>query len=162
MSGSVRARRPASPPLGLSHTPPTSQRFPHPREEHLDADARKASASKGFTPRKGYPPGGLKLSSGEWKLLAVLIFIACAVRLFRLAKPNSVVCVLSCRPFACLLLCAHQNTTVAASMKYILESSLQNTSRPNISSTFTHRSPNYSSRSLPLFSDMTGILISRT
>jgi len=92
MSGGVRARRPASPPLGLPHTASTSQRFPHPREGHLDADARKASASKGLTPgRKHFPLGGLKLTSGEWKLLLIVVLIASAVRLFRLSKPNSVV-----------------------------------------------------------------------
>ncbi|KAF7331457.1 Glycosyltransferase family 39 protein [Mycena kentingensis (nom. inval.)] len=90
---SVRARRPASPPPGASHVPPTSQRFPHARQDHLDADQRRAAASKGLAPgrAKVYPLGGLSLSSGEWKLLAVLVLVACAVRLFRLSKPSSVV-----------------------------------------------------------------------
>ncbi|KAF8189749.1 mannosyltransferase 1 [Pholiota molesta] len=87
MSGNFRARRPASPPPGVSHPPPpTSQRFPHPRDEHLDADERRAAASKGFAPgrTKSYPPG-------EWKLLFLIVFVAAGVRLFRLSKPNSVV-----------------------------------------------------------------------
>lgn len=93
MPGNVRARRPASPPLGVPHAVLTSQRFPHSRDDHLDADARRAAASKGFAPGrvKYYPPGGLDLTSGEWKLLVVIIFVASAVRLFRLSKPNSVV-----------------------------------------------------------------------
>lgn len=98
MAANVRARRPASPPPGVGHAlPPTSQRFPHARQDHLDADARRAAASKGFAPGrlKNYPPGGLNLSSGEWKLLVVIIIVASAVRLFRLSNPNSVVSVLS-------------------------------------------------------------------
>lgn len=94
MSGHVRARRPASPPPGVAHGAPTpSQRFPHPRDEHLDADARRAAASKGFGPGrvKSYPPGGLHMTGGEWKLLFVVVLVAAGVRLFRLAKPNSVV-----------------------------------------------------------------------
>lgn len=89
MGPSARVRRPASPQPPLS----TSQRFPHQREDHLDADARKAAASKGLGPgrTKYFPPGGLHLTSGEWKLLIVIIFVASAVRLFRLSKPNSVV-----------------------------------------------------------------------
>jgi dolichyl-phosphate-mannose-protein mannosyltransferase len=92
MSGSVRARRPASPPLGLPQTISTSQRFPHQREDHLDADARKAAASKGFMPgRNTHAPGGLGLPPGEWKLLILIVLVASGVRLFRLAQPNSVV-----------------------------------------------------------------------
>ncbi|KAF5337182.1 hypothetical protein D9611_003049 [Ephemerocybe angulata] len=110
-SGNVRARRPASPPAGLSHssghstntsvpsssTDKQSQRFPHPREEHLDADARRAAASKGFGPAsarhggKHFPTGGIAVSSGELKLLFAIVVVACAVRMFRLSKPNSVV-----------------------------------------------------------------------
>lgn len=72
----------------------TSQRFPHPREGHLDADERRAAASKGFGPAragKSISPSGLGLTSGELKLLLVIVVVACAVRLFRLSKPNSVV-----------------------------------------------------------------------
>ena len=93
MSGSVRARRPPS-PVGR-HTQPaqTSQRFPHPRHEHLDADERREAASKGLRPgRKSQAIGGLNLSPGEWKLLAVILIVATAVRLFRISQPNSVVC----------------------------------------------------------------------
>jgi len=97
----VRARRPATPPPGLSHPPPqvslTSQRFPHPKEDHLDADARRAAASKGFGPgrTKYFPPGGIDLSSGEVKLLFVVLVVAAFVRLYKLSKPDSVVCVFS-------------------------------------------------------------------
>ncbi|KAJ7667071.1 glycosyltransferase family 39 protein [Mycena rosella] len=94
MSGNVRARRPASPPPGGSHAlPATSQRFPHARQDHLDADVRRAAASKGLAPGrvKAYPLGGLHISSGEWKLLVVILIVASAVRLFRLSKPSSVV-----------------------------------------------------------------------
>ncbi|ESK87818.1 glycosyltransferase family 39 protein [Moniliophthora roreri MCA 2997] len=98
MAGNVRARRPASPPPGVGHTPPslTSQRFPHPRQDHLDADARREAASKGYVPGRtkssfSYPSGGLNLTSGEIKLLVVIVIIASAVRLFRLSRPNSVV-----------------------------------------------------------------------
>ncbi|KAJ7476966.1 glycosyltransferase family 39 protein [Mycena galericulata] len=94
MSGNVRARRPASPPPGASHAlPATSQRFPHARQDHLDADVRRAAASKGLAPGrvKAYPLGGLHIDSGEWKLLIVILLVAFAVRLFRLSKPSSVV-----------------------------------------------------------------------
>lgn len=94
-SGSFRARRPPSPPLvqPLLHT----QRFPHAAKEHLDADERRAAASKGAGPRSRYhhPPGGLKLTSGEWKLLAVILLVAAGVRFYRLSRPNSVVYVLN-------------------------------------------------------------------
>ncbi|KAK0490321.1 glycosyltransferase family 39 protein [Armillaria novae-zelandiae] len=88
---SFRARRPASPPPGVPHTTP--QRFPHSRQDHLDADARREAASKGFVPSrsKSHAPGGLNLTSGEWKLLVAIVIVAAAVRLFRLSSPNSVV-----------------------------------------------------------------------
>ncbi|KAK0455735.1 glycosyltransferase family 39 protein [Desarmillaria tabescens] len=88
---SFRARRPASPPPGIPHA--ATQRFPHSRQDHLDADARREAASKGFIPSRGksHSPGGLALTSGEWKLLLVIIIVAAAVRLFRLSSPNSVV-----------------------------------------------------------------------
>lgn len=94
MSGNFRARRPASPPPGVSYS---SQRFPHPRDEHLDADERRAAASKGFAPgrTKNFPSGGLDITSGEWKLLFLIVLVASGVRLFRLSKPNSVVYVLN-------------------------------------------------------------------
>ncbi|KAG6899351.1 hypothetical protein C0993_011042 [Termitomyces sp. T159_Od127] len=94
MSGHVRARRPASPPPGVAHAAPVaSQRFPHPRDDHLDADARRAAASKGLSPGKNkqYPSGGLSVTESEVKLLFVLVLVAAGVRLFRLSKPNSVV-----------------------------------------------------------------------
>ncbi|KAG2014255.1 mannosyltransferase 1 [Coprinopsis cinerea AmutBmut pab1-1] len=100
LTGNVRARRPASPPPGMSHPSPgvppmTSQRFPHPREDHLDADERRAAASKGYGPvgsrTKQFPSGGLNITSGEWKLLALILLVACGVRFYRLSEPNSVV-----------------------------------------------------------------------
>ena len=93
MSGNFRARRPASPPPGAVAPVVHSQRFPHPRDEHLDADERRAAASKGFAPgrTKNYPTGGLSITSGEVKLLFFIVLVATAVRLFRLSKPNSVV-----------------------------------------------------------------------
>lgn len=99
MSASVRARRPASPPAGYTHPTPAAaplapQRFPQPRSEHMDADERRALATKGGAApgrAKMYPPGGLNMSSGEWKLLFLLVFIAAGVRLYKLSKPNSVV-----------------------------------------------------------------------
>ncbi|TDL15830.1 glycosyltransferase family 39 protein [Rickenella mellea] len=100
MSGSFRARRPASPPLGLAHAHPPppqqnhSQRFPQRREDHLDADERREMASLGFGPRgraRTIAPGGLSLTIGEWRLLLVVVVIAAGVRMFRLSRPNSVV-----------------------------------------------------------------------
>jgi dolichyl-phosphate-mannose-protein mannosyltransferase len=94
MSGSFRARRPVSPPLDIPKPVlTTSQRFPHPRGSHLDADERRAVASKGFGPSRtrNYPTGGLHITSGEWKVLVIVVLIAFAVRLFRLSKPNSTV-----------------------------------------------------------------------
>jgi hypothetical protein len=94
MSGNVRARRPASPPAGVAHAAPIApQRFPHPRDDHLDADARRAAASKGFAPGRttGHPSGGLNMTTGEWRLLFFIVLVAAGVRLFRLSKPNSVV-----------------------------------------------------------------------
>ena len=70
-----------------------SQRFPYAAKEHMDADERRAAASRGAgpRPRHHHPTGGLKITSGEWKLLAFIMFIAAGVRLFRLSRPNSVV-----------------------------------------------------------------------
>ncbi|KAI0314327.1 glycosyltransferase family 39 protein [Amylostereum chailletii] len=88
---SVRARRPASPPPGYAHPAP-APRFP-PKEGHLDADERRNAASRGFGPSRktAHAPGGLNLTSGEWKLLIVIVLVAAAVRLFRISQPNSVV-----------------------------------------------------------------------
>ena len=59
----------------------------------MDADERRAAASKGEGPRSRHhhPPGGLRITPGEWKLLAMIMIIAAGVRLFRLSKPTSVV-----------------------------------------------------------------------
>lgn len=108
MSGQVRARRPYSPPPSgqgqAQPTPPVyqSQRFPHSKEGHLDADAKREAAAKGYQPslttyrthpnaHKYYPPGGLSMTSGEFKLLILITVLASFIRLFRLSQPNSVV-----------------------------------------------------------------------
>lgn len=92
MSGILRSRPASSPPsVPLSVLQP--QRFPHPRDEHLDADERRAAASLGFPPgrTKNYPPGGLSITSGEWKLLFCIVLVASVVRLYRISQPDSVV-----------------------------------------------------------------------
>ncbi|KAF5387448.1 hypothetical protein D9757_007808 [Collybiopsis confluens] len=98
MSGNFRARQPASPPPGAGYpsatTASASTRFPHPRQDHLDADARREAASKGYVPGKSklsFPSGGLNLTSGEVKLLVGLVLVASAVRLYKIWRPNSVV-----------------------------------------------------------------------
>ncbi len=90
LSGAVRARRPPSPPPSYHQSAP---RFP-PKDGHLDADERRAAASLGYGPARktAHASGGYNLTTGEWKLLIVLIVIASAVRLFRISKPDSVVC----------------------------------------------------------------------
>ncbi len=92
--GAVRARRPPSPPPTSYYQ--SAPRFPS-KEGHLDADERRAAASLGYGPsrRLGHAPGGYNITPGEWKLLVVLVIVASAVRLFRISKPNSVVCVIS-------------------------------------------------------------------
>ena len=89
LSGAVRARRPPSPPPSYHQSVP---RFP-PKEGHLDADERRAAASLGYGPvrKSAHASGGYNITSGEWKLLLVLVVIASAVRLFRISKPDSVV-----------------------------------------------------------------------
>jgi dolichyl-phosphate-mannose-protein mannosyltransferase len=62
----------------------------------MDADERRAAASRGASLRtKGHPPGGLRLTSGEWKLLLGVVIIAAGVRMFKISYPDSVVYVLS-------------------------------------------------------------------
>ncbi|KAG9316967.1 glycosyltransferase family 39 protein [Chiua virens] len=94
MSATVRARRPASPPPGIPHVIPSAHKYPpiSSRKDGLDADERREAAAKGYGPtRKINPPGGLKITSGEWKLLVVILVVASFVRLFRISKPDSVV-----------------------------------------------------------------------
>ncbi|KAI6151530.1 glycosyltransferase family 39 protein [Pisolithus tinctorius] len=94
MSAGVRARRPATPPLGLSNVTPSAHKYPPSlsRTDGLDADARRQAASKGYGPgHKGYAPGGLNITSGEWKLLVVVLIVATIVRMFRISHPDSVV-----------------------------------------------------------------------
>lgn len=104
-SDSFRARRPPSPhKQALTHPPPPPQpRFPQHRtgeyvgaDEKLDA-VRQDAAGRPVLTRKLHAGGLRKMSPGEWKLLIVIALIACAVRLFRLSKPNSVVYVTGAR-----------------------------------------------------------------
>ena len=89
MSAGVRVRRAASPPPSL---PQAAPRFPNSRHDHLDADERRAAASRGYVPgRKTHAPGGVNLTAAECKLLGVVVLIAFGVRLFRLSQPTSVV-----------------------------------------------------------------------
>jgi dolichyl-phosphate-mannose-protein mannosyltransferase len=94
-SGAVRARRPPSPPPTYHQSVP---RFP-PKEGHLDADERRAAASLGYgpprKPGRTHAIGGYNITPGEWKLLLVVVVLASAVRLFRISKPDSVVCAIS-------------------------------------------------------------------
>lgn len=92
MAANVRVRRPATPPPGLPHIVPSSHNYPPVRQDHLSADERREAASKGYGPgRRSHSPGGLNITSGEWKLLAVVLLIAIGVRMFRISKPDSVV-----------------------------------------------------------------------
>lgn len=93
MSAGVRVRRAASPPPSLIAAAP---RFPNPKHDHLDADERRAAASRGYGPGRkgqghGHAPGGVNLAPAEWKLLGVIVLIAFGVRLFRISQPASVV-----------------------------------------------------------------------
>lgn len=40
-----------------------------------------------------HSPGGVYMTSGEWKLMIILVIVACVVRFWRISTPNSVVCV---------------------------------------------------------------------
>ncbi|KAG2339153.1 glycosyltransferase family 39 protein [Suillus weaverae] len=92
MAANVRVRRPATPPPSLPHIVPSSHNYPPVRQDHLSADERREAASKGYGPgRRSHSPGGLNITSGEWKLLAVVLLIAIGVRMFRISKPDSVV-----------------------------------------------------------------------
>ncbi|KAI6120079.1 glycosyltransferase family 39 protein [Pisolithus thermaeus] len=94
MSAGVRARRPTTPPLGFSNVTPSAHKYPPSlsRKDDLDADARRQAASKGYGPgHKSYAPGGLDITSGEWKLLVVVLIVATLVRMFRISHPSSVV-----------------------------------------------------------------------
>jgi hypothetical protein len=148
LSGAVRSRRPPSPPPNYHQSLP---RFPS-KEGHLDADERRAAASFGYGPSRksahGY--GGFNnISSGEWKLLIVLVVIASAVRLFRISKPDSVVCVVSLSPSVEarsgeLIIREHRKTS--DSTKSTSASSLRDTSRRVTSWTFTRHWPSSFSR----------------
>lgn len=97
MSASVRARRPPSPPTSLPHLVPSAHKYPPipSRKYDLDADERREAAAKGYGPtRRTHPPGGLNITSGEAKLLVLVLILATFVRLFRISKPDSVVYVL--------------------------------------------------------------------
>lgn len=132
LSGAVRARRPPSPP-STYHQP--APRFP-PKDGHLDADERRAAASLGYGPSRkhGYAWGGYNITSGEWKLLLVVVVIASAVRLFRISKPDSVVCVRGLPPINAR---SGEADHRPDSTKSILASLPRDTSRPDISWTST-------------------------
>ncbi|EIW81774.1 glycosyltransferase family 39 protein [Coniophora puteana RWD-64-598 SS2] len=94
MSGNVRARRPASPPPGYGY--PAPHKYPPASHGYSDADERREAAARGMGPTRAKAaaanlPGGLNITPGEWKLLVVILLVACSVRLFRLSKPDSVV-----------------------------------------------------------------------
>ncbi|KAF8632407.1 hypothetical protein AX17_004848 [Amanita inopinata Kibby_2008] len=104
MSTNVRARRPTSPPPPLSlppvplmspgiSTPTPPPRYTYVRDEHLDADAKRAAASRGLAPTKmrHHSSGGFDLTTAEWRLLFFIVVLAATVRMFRISLPNSVV-----------------------------------------------------------------------
>ena len=158
MSGSVRVRRQTS-PAGRHQPPATSQRFPHPRHEHLDADERREAASKGLRPgRKSHPTGGLNIAPGEWKLLALILVIAALVRLFRISQPNSVVYV----SLYLLVIIDYMRVRAADSMKCTSASSRPSTSSPPTSWMCTPRLPSCLSRLLVGSSATMAISTSRT
>jgi hypothetical protein len=146
LSGAVRARRPPSPPPTYHQSVP---RFP-PKEGHLDADERRAAASLGYGPsrKSAHASGGYNITSGEWKLLLVLVVIASAVRLFRISKPDSVVYAVPFLLYQNTFRRADQLRTLKLpdSTKSILASSPRDTSRHDISWTFTLHWPSCSSR----------------
>lgn len=132
-SDSFRARRPPSPHTqALTHPPPLPQpRFPQHRasdyvgaDEKLDA-VRQDAAGRPVLTRKLHAGGLRKMTAGEWKLLIVIALIACAVRLFRLSKPNSVVYVTRARSRGS----SGSRSYHPASTRYILESLLESISR---------------------------------
>ena len=132
-SDSFRARRPPSPHMqALTHPPPPPQpRFPQHRtsdyvgaDEKLDAVRQDASGRPVLT-RKLHVGGLRKMTSGEWKLLIVVALIACAVRLFRLSKPNSVVYVTRTRSRGN----SGSQYYHSVSTRYTLESLLESISR---------------------------------
>jgi len=145
LSGAVRARRPPSPPPSYHQSGP---RFP-PKEGHLDADERRAAASLGYGPSRkpAHASGGYNITPGEWKLLLVLVVLASAVRLFRISKPDSVVYAIPLL-YQSTFRRADQSRTlkIPDSTKSILASSPPDTSRHDISWTFTPHWPNCSSR----------------
>lgn len=132
-SDSFRARRPPSPhKLALTHPPPPPQpRFPqHRASEYVGADekldaVRQDVAGRPVLTRKLHTGGLRKMTPGEWKLLIVIALIACAVRLFRLSKPNSVVYVTRTRRRGNGGLRYYH----LVSTRYTLESLLENISR---------------------------------
>jgi dolichyl-phosphate-mannose-protein mannosyltransferase len=58
----------------------------------LSADKQREAASKGYGPGRGnLSSGGLNITPGEWKLLAVVLLIAADVRMLRISTSNSIV-----------------------------------------------------------------------
>lgn len=127
-----RARRPPSPHRqGLTNPLPSAvPRFPQHRvaenltaDEKLDA-ARHDGDGRPVLTRKLHAGGLRKMNGGEWKLLIIVALVATFVRLFRLSKPNSVVCVCS-RGSAAL----NANSAIAVSTRFTSASLLANISR---------------------------------
>ena len=132
-SETFRARRPPSPQgQALTHPPPPPQpRFPQHRtaeyvgaDEKLDA-VRQDAAGRPVLTRKLHWGGLRKMTPGEWKLLIIIALIACAVRLFRLSKPNSVVYVARTRRRAS----SGSQSCHPVSTRYTLGSLLESISR---------------------------------
>lgn len=103
----VQPRYPLTPEYGqessLATDPPLQTYSTHTYTSHpyMDADAKLEAVRHEAHPGVGSTLGnvgrrvsaglGGRMSAGEWKVLIVVTLIACAVRLFRLSKPNSVV-----------------------------------------------------------------------
>ncbi|KAJ8594803.1 hypothetical protein M405DRAFT_857787 [Rhizopogon salebrosus TDB-379] len=67
-------RRPVTPLPGLPHAARLSHKYPPIRQDQLSADEQREAASKGYGPgRQSHSSGGLYITHGEWKLLAVVL-----------------------------------------------------------------------------------------
>jgi dolichyl-phosphate-mannose-protein mannosyltransferase len=111
-SDTFRSRRPPS-PHGMRQSLTTGLPIPTPRFQQpryveegqpMGADEKLDAVRGGVSPNTASrmfggsvvgprTPGGAlgKITSGEFKVLIAVVLVACAVRLFRLGKPNSVV-----------------------------------------------------------------------
>jgi hypothetical protein len=103
----VQPRYPLTPEYGqdasFANDPPLQAHSTHTYASHpyMDADAKleavrhegrsSIATSVGTVGRRVGAGLGGRMTAGEWKVLAVVTFIAFAVRLFRISKPDSVV-----------------------------------------------------------------------